>query len=207
MDPSAALARTRRFIVTNKKPLLYAAGGGVAGGLIAWLYFHFTLGSATPPTPTPANTASLQPLLDMANQAGAAGFIDKALGGQAQRISDLQAENVTFAEVPYYNQNPERHSANTVLVRFFFDIHIPTPVICSDANGDISAYIYPFIDEQGRLRILVDGWSFNYSGGEPACRPTIDSKLNEALPGAMQQLQETLNQQLAPIDGVVVNRS
>jgi hypothetical protein len=108
--------------------------------------------------------------------------------------------------VPYAATDPTRHPQNAQLLRLFFDIHIPTPIICSDANGDISVYVFPVVDGHGHLHILIDGWSFNYTGGEPLCRGTIDSKLNAALPGAMVGLQQQIDQKTALLDAIVVNR-
>src|SRR6266851_51827 len=101
------------------------------------------------------------------------------LGGSATRTSGFMAAGVFWPDVPYYNQNPGRHNDWDMLVRVYFNFHISTPWYCSDADGNISYYLVFYLDGSGHLQGYVDGWSYNYGGGQPFCTGAINSALNQ----------------------------
>lgn len=123
--------------------------------------------------------------------------IDKLLTGGVTRTSGVMAQGVFWPNVPYYSKDPSRHSASDMLVRVYFDFHIDTPWYCSDADGDISYYLFFSLDRTGALQGSVDGWSYNYSGGGPFCTGSIDDGLNSAVPGGMAPLQNLVNEAIA----------
>jgi hypothetical protein len=123
--------------------------------------------------------------------------IDTLLGDQANRTSGILAQGVFWPNVPYYSQDPSRHSDEDMLVRVYFDFHISTPWYCSDANGDISYYLFLYIDDSNHLQGYVDGWSYDYSGGGPFCTGGINNALNSAVPNGIATVQGILNEALA----------
>ena len=127
--------------------------------------------------------------------------VDGVLGGQANRTSGIMAQGRFWPSVPYYGSNPARHSGGDMLVRVYFNFHISTPWYCSDANGDISYYLFFYLDGSGHLHGYVDGWSYNYGGGGPFCTGAINSALNSAIPAGIATVQNLLNTALALYGG------
>jgi len=123
--------------------------------------------------------------------------VDKVLGGQAQRTSPIKAGWIPWVHVPGHEKDPGRHGDLDLLVRIFFDIHIHTPWYCSDADGNISYYVVPYLDGGGHLGAYVDWWSYDYNGGGPFCTGAINDKLNNAVPAGMGTLQTMLDTRLA----------
>jgi hypothetical protein len=123
--------------------------------------------------------------------------IDGLLTGGASRTSGIMAQGVFWPNVPYYSQNPGGHNNSDMLVRAYFNFHINTPWYCSDADGNISYYIFLYLDGQSHLQGYVDGWSYNYGGGGPFCTGAINSALNSAVPSGMSPLQTFLDNDLA----------
>src|SRR5512135_2338983 len=77
--------------------------------------------------------------------------IDGLLAGSANRTSGVMAAGVFWPNVPYHSQDPGRHNDWDMLIRIYFDFHIGTPWYCSDANGNISYYLYLYLDGSGHL--------------------------------------------------------
>lgn len=125
--------------------------------------------------------------------------IDAMLGDGASRTSPIRAAGVFWPSVPYYGQDPGRHGAGDMLVRVYFDIHISTPWYCSDADGNISYYLVFYLDNGGRLRGYVDGWSYDYNGGGPFCTGGINDSLDSGVPGGIPTLQTLLSAALGQI--------
>jgi hypothetical protein len=119
--------------------------------------------------------------------------IDNLLGSQAQRTSGVMAEGMFWPDVPYYSKNPSRHNSGDMLVRVYFDFHINTPWYCTAADGNISYYLFLYLDGNGHLQGYVDGWSYDYSGGGPFCTGSINQNLNNAVPGGMSTVQGILD--------------
>lgn len=132
----------------------------------------------------------------LVNAIGAAA-VDRLLGSTASRTSPLKAGWIPWRYVPYHDSSPGRHGDLDLLVRLFFDFHISTPWYCSDANGNISYYIVPYLDGAGRLHAYVDGWSYSYSGGGPFCTGAINDALDSAVPGGVGTVQNLLDSSLA----------
>jgi|SRR5579859_2013135 len=123
--------------------------------------------------------------------------VDKILGGSAQRISAIKAGWIPWRYVPYRGSDPSRHADLDLLVRIFFNFHVHTPWYCSDADGDISYYVVPYLDGSAHLGAYVDGWSYNYSGGGPFCTGSINDHLNSGVPAGIGTLQSMLDSRLA----------
>jgi len=123
--------------------------------------------------------------------------LDGMLGGPISRRGGIKAGWIPWRYVPYRNQDPTRHADLDLLVRLFFNFHISTPWYCSDADGDISYYIVFYLDGAGALHAYVDGWSYHYDGGGPFCTGSINSNLNNRVPGGMPTLQGLLDAALA----------
>lgn len=127
--------------------------------------------------------------------------VDGVLGNEAERKSPLRAGWIPWRYVPYQCKDPARHAELDLLVRMAFDFCIHTPSYCTNANGNISYYIIPYLDGSGHLGAYVDWWSFSFGGGTPFCSGAIDSKLNEKVPSGMDALQAMLDTQLGPLRG------
>lgn len=125
------------------------------------------------------------------------GAIDGFLTGDISRTSPLYAEGQFWNEVPYRNQDPGRHQDLEMLVRIYFDMHIHTPWYCSDADGNISFYLFFYLDDSGALHGYVDGWSYDYNGGGPFCTGGIDDALNQAIPAAIPTMQNLIDEAIA----------
>lgn len=128
------------------------------------------------------------------------GIIDETLGSEARRTSGIFAGWIPWKYVPYYSSRPDRNDLD-LLVRIFFDFHVDTPWFCTDADGDISYYVRIFLTGDGGLRARVDGWSFDYNGGEPFCTGEISDELRDGVPGGMSTLQEEINNTLGLFEG------
>jgi hypothetical protein len=127
--------------------------------------------------------------------------LDGLLSGGASRTSGIMAQGVFWPNVPYYGNNPGAHNNSDMLIRIYFNFHISTPWYCSDADGNISYYIFLYLDGSGHLQGYVDGWSYNYSGGGPFCTGSINDALNNAVPNGMGTVQTILNNALALLSG------
>jgi hypothetical protein len=123
--------------------------------------------------------------------------IDELLARQASRTSPVKAGWIPWRYVPYRNSNPGAHGDLDLLIRVFFNFHIGTPWYCSDADGDISYYVVPYLDGAGHLAAYVDGWSYHYDGGGPFCTGAIDDALNTAVPGGVREVQALLDERTA----------
>jgi hypothetical protein len=119
--------------------------------------------------------------------------VDGLLGGSVNRTSGIFAAGVFWPSVPYHSKDPSRHNDGDMLIRIYFNIHIHTPWYCSDADGNISYYVFLFLDGNGHLQGFVDGWSYDYSGGGPFCTGSIDDQLNNSVPGGMPTVQSVLD--------------
>ncbi len=124
-------------------------------------------------------------------------IVDRLLGSGASRTSGLLAKGVFWPSVPYYSQNPGRHNPWDMLIRLYFTFHISTPWYCTDADGDISYYIFVALDGTSHVQGFVDGWSYHYSGGGPFCTGAINARLNSAVPAGMVRVQAILDADLA----------
>ncbi len=135
-------------------------------------------------------------LVPILNAADILSAVDGILGNQAQRTSGIRAGWIPWRYVPYRNADPSRHGDLDLLIRIFFDFHVDTPWYCTDADGDISYYVVPFLDGSGRLGAFVDGWSYAYDGGGPFCTGTISDQLSNSVPNGMATLQSLLDTRL-----------
>ncbi|MEC2715564.1 hypothetical protein P9Z56_29145 [Bacillus cereus] len=124
-------------------------------------------------------------------------LIDRILGGQAQRTSQIKVGWIPWRYVPYKGQNPSKHGALDLLVRIYFDFHIDTPWYCSDVDGNISYYVVPTLDREGSIGAFVDGWSYDYNGGALVCTGKISDKLSNQVPTGVGTLQTMLDSRLA----------
>jgi hypothetical protein len=124
--------------------------------------------------------------------------VDRLLSGSSgRRTSDIFAGWIAWRDVPYYSKAPSSHGDLDLLVRIFFNLHITTPSYCSDADGNISYYVVPFLDNAGHLAAYVDGWSYDYSGGGLICTGSINDELNKRVPPGEGTLQTLLDERLA----------
>ncbi|HKR51543.1 MAG TPA: hypothetical protein VJT72_18570 [Pseudonocardiaceae bacterium] len=137
-------------------------------------------------------------LVSQANNPVVLSTVDSLLGSSAQRTSGMKAGWIPWRYVPFRGSQPGLHADLDLLVRVFFNFHITTPWFCSDADGDISYYVFFFLDASGSLHANVQGWSYHYDGGGPFCTGAISDRLNKAVPAGMPSLQRLLNQALAP---------
>jgi hypothetical protein len=124
-------------------------------------------------------------------------MVDGMLGGLAKRASDIKAGWIPWRHVPGHEKDPSRHGDLDLLVRIFFNFHVSTPWYCSDADGDISYYVVPYLDGSGRLGAYVDRWSYHYDGGGPFCTGEISDRLDSAVPSGMSTLQSMIDARLA----------
>jgi hypothetical protein len=131
------------------------------------------------------------------NAADILGAVDRMLGSSASRRSDIKAGWIPWRYVPYYGKAPGRHGDLDLLIRIFFNFHVSTPWYCSDADGDISYYVVPYLDGAGHLGAYVDGWSYHFDGGGPFCSGAISDALNSAVPGGIATLQSMIDTRLA----------
>jgi hypothetical protein len=123
--------------------------------------------------------------------------LDSLLSGGASRTSGIMAQGVFWPNVPYYSKSPGAHGDSEMLIRVYFNFHIGTPWYCSDADGNISYYIFLYLDASGHLNGYVDGWSYNYDGGGPFCTGAINDALNGAVPQGTNTVQTILDEALA----------
>ena len=123
--------------------------------------------------------------------------IDEMLGGQVRRTSDIKAGWIPWRHVPGHEKDPARHADLDLLIHIFFNIHITTPGYCTDADGNISYYVVPYLDSGGRLGAWVDWWSYDFDGGWPFCSGGISDALDRAVPAGMGTLQGLLDARLA----------
>jgi len=124
-------------------------------------------------------------------------LIDAFISGGASRTSGIRAMGVFWPSVPYRAENPGRHSDWELLIRIYFNFHISTPWLCSDADGNISYYVFAYLDGEQHLRAYVDGWSYEYDGGAPFCTGTINDRLNAQVPAGVATVQRLLDDRLA----------
>lgn len=123
--------------------------------------------------------------------------LDAMLGSSASRTSPIRAGWIPWRHVPFHESDPGRHGDLDLLVRIFFNFHISTPWYCTDADGDISYYVIPYLDGSGRLGAYVDWWSYHYDGGGPFCTGAISDALSSAVPGGISALQSMIDARLA----------
>jgi hypothetical protein len=123
--------------------------------------------------------------------------LDGLLSGSAERTSPVNAGWIPWKHVPGHDKEPTRHADLDLLVRIFFRFHISTPGYCSDADGDISYYVVPYLDGAGHLGVHVDWWSYDYDGGGPFCTGEISDRLSDAVPKGMNTLQTLIDARLA----------
>jgi hypothetical protein len=123
--------------------------------------------------------------------------VDSILGSSASRTSSIKAGWIPWRHVPFHEKDPGRHGDLDLLVRIFFNFHISTPWYCSDADGDISYYVIPYLNGSGRLGAYVDWWSYHFSGGAPFCSGEISDRLDSAVPGGMGTLQSMIDVRMA----------
>jgi hypothetical protein len=123
--------------------------------------------------------------------------LDRILGGSASRRSGVRAGWIPWKHVPGHEKDPGRHGDLDLLIRIAFDFHISTPWYCTDADGNISYYVVPYLNRSGHLAASVDWWSYDYDGGFPACTGGISDALNRAVPQGMRTLQELIDARLA----------
>jgi hypothetical protein len=136
-------------------------------------------------------------LVPLVNAPDILATVDRLLGGSAERTSGIKAGWIPWRYVPYRGSDPSRHADLDLLVRIFFNFHVHTPWYCSDADGDISYYVVPYLDGGGHLGAYVDGWSYHFDGGGPFCAGAISDQLNNSVPGGMSALQSMLDTRLA----------
>jgi hypothetical protein len=117
--------------------------------------------------------------------------------------SHIRVQGVAWQDVPYFWQNIVAHKIDDMLVRVDFDFHIETPWFCSDADGNISVYLFLFLDSGGRLRGVVDGTWFSYDGGGPFCTGPITAGLNSAMPGVRKQVEPILAAAIAKVPSAI----
>lgn len=137
--------------------------------------------------------------------------IDAQLGSDAQRVGDIRAGWIRYAEVPYAPSNPDRHPADHLLATMEFDFHVGTPILCVDIDGHIDYYVDFSLDANGALQAFVDGWSYEFGGGtgilgdgcgRSQTREALDSGVPagmSALQGALDSWEELLGTLSAPI--------
>lgn len=131
-------------------------------------------------------------LVSVLNNPTVLSLIDSSLGGSANRTSGIMAGWIPWKNVPYYTPGTSRGDY-TLLIRLAFNFEIDTPWYCDNANGTIEYMIVTFLDGNGNLNASVDGWAYNYGGGLPFCRGSINSGLDSAVPAAIPTLQTQLN--------------
>jgi hypothetical protein len=136
----------------------------------------------------------LPPILNAADILSA---LDAMLGSSASRTSPIRAGWIPWRHVPFRHKDPARHGDLDLLVRIFFNFHIATPWYCSDADGNISYYVIPYLDGSGRLGAYVDWWTYHFSGGGPFCAGEIRSQLDSAVPAGIATLQSMIDTRLA----------
>jgi hypothetical protein len=136
-------------------------------------------------------------LVPILNASDILATVDRLLGSSAQRTSAIKAGWIPWRYVPYRSHDPSRHHDLDLLVRIFFDFHVHTPWYCSDADGNISYYVVPYLNGAGHLGAYVDGWSYHFDGGGPFCAGSISDQLNSNVPGGMSTLQSMLDTRLA----------
>ncbi len=117
-------------------------------------------------------------------------------GSPAHRTSPIKAGSIPWRHVPDYEKDPARHEDMDMLVRIFFNFHVNTPWYCTNADGNISYYIVPYLDKSGYLGVYVDWWSYDFHGGFPFCAASISSALDRLVPEGMGSLQSMINSRL-----------
>jgi hypothetical protein len=135
-------------------------------------------------------------LVSILNASDILSTVDNILGDSATRTSDIKAGWIPWRYVPYRGSDPGRHGDLDLLVRIFFNFHINTPWYCTDADGDISYYVVPYLNGSGRLGAYVDGWSYHYDGGGPFCTGSINDRLNSGIPAGLGTIQSLLDARL-----------
>jgi hypothetical protein len=130
-----------------------------------------------------------------ANNPLALSTIDGLLTSPASRSGPVRTSYVTWSNVPgvVHDPNPTLHQPWELLITMMIDFHVHTPWFCTDADGTITFYIYPFLDGGGNLRATVDGMAFHFGGGFPVCSGDIHDALQNSGGAAIGALQNLLN--------------
>lgn len=103
---------------------------------------------------------------------------------------------VLWPEVPYFLARFPDHSTTTQLLRVDFNLHIRTPWWMSDADTNVSFYIFARL-EGGHLVANVDGAWVIVNGGWPDGQAIADD-LGAAAIQAIPNVQSAINSALAP---------
>jgi len=140
----------------------------------------------------------LEAVLDLsatANSPLALAQIDTLLTSPASRSGPIRSSYIVWGNVPSVVRDPDPglHQDSDLLLTLNIDFHVSTPWYCSDANGTLKFYIFPFLDDVGNLMAHVDGASFHFDGGGPFCSGDIQSAIQAGLSGAVASLQNLLD--------------
>jgi hypothetical protein len=123
--------------------------------------------------------------------------IDGLLKGKASRTSSVMAQGLLWHDAPYHDQDPRRHAEGDMLVRVYFDIHIPTPWFCTDADGSVSYYLVFYLDAEGNLNAYVDASGWEFEGGWGLCEEGVEEELRKSVPDGVSTVQTLLADAIA----------
>jgi len=129
-------------------------------------------------------------------------IINKALGNE-QNItltSGPFAQIALWQQVPYFLSRLLDHPLNTTLLRIDFNLHIHTPWWMSDADANVSFYIFVRLDSGGHLRADVDGAWVIVNGGWPDGQAIAD-KLGAIAISEIATVNNALHAEVAQVAG------
>jgi hypothetical protein len=125
-------------------------------------------------------------------------MLNNASGGRARRTTDVNVGWIDWKYVAYHDKQPTRHPDLFRLAYLSFGFHIDTPNLCVNIDGWIGFPFYACLDNTGKLCAYVDGWAFQFYGGNgfdggDCGKNQATQALNSALPQGMDALQQLLD--------------
>lgn len=125
--------------------------------------------------------------------------VDKLLAGHPEvtRTSGMRVQGVLYKDVPYFLGRPLAHPAMSMLLRTWFKLHVSTPWPMSDADAEVSFYIFARL-QGGKIKASVDGAWVHVDGGWPDGQKIADT-IGAAAKGAIPMVQDVLNTALGPV--------
>jgi hypothetical protein len=153
--------------------------------------------------------ADSETLIDLGPQIAAAfgpviNQIINASNGRVSLTSGPFTQVALWQQVPYFLSRPLAHTWNTQLLRIDVNVHIKTDWPVSDADANISYYIFVRLPafagqgQGGKLTASIDGAWVTVSGGWPAQQSLADF-MGFITQLAIPMVQSALNTAIAPV--------
>jgi hypothetical protein len=145
-------------------------------------------------------TINLRAAID--TDASLAAIDERLKGTPVSRTSRIFIEPVAWQDMPQHGHTPNRHRPHDLFLRVWVKFFMGTPAYCRpDAAGHISYYVAFALDDSGRFRAWVDGWSFDFDSGV-WCVAGIEDALDSVVPQSVEAAQAVMDQALASVQGL-----